>query len=155
MYFQILFFSFIFFPLKQMIRGILRTIPCQTSEMEILAKIISRLHSLHIFAESMILDDWQDSDYACDDTVSITFCLLKMWLILIIFTIILKMSPWEYYYMIYFIILSCSASIKELIVSKFCVRNPSHLKLMTFFWDDIRGTSLLQQGLYPQKLDNR
>ena len=37
--------------------------PCQTSKMEVFAKIVNRLQPLTIFGESSILDFWQGSKY--------------------------------------------------------------------------------------------
>ena len=38
--------------------------PCQVCEREIFAKIVCGFELLTIFAESFILDVWQDSEYA-------------------------------------------------------------------------------------------
>ena len=40
--------------------------PCQTLKVEVLSKIVSDLYFLYIFANSSILDVWQDSEFASE-----------------------------------------------------------------------------------------
>ena len=40
--------------------------PCQTSKMDVFAKIVNGFSSLTIFAESSVLDVWQESEFASE-----------------------------------------------------------------------------------------
>ena len=45
--------------------------PCETDEMELFTKTIKSFQLLTIFAESTILDIWQDSEYASVSSTTI------------------------------------------------------------------------------------
>ena len=53
--------------------------PCQTTKMELLAKIINSWKPLTIFVKSFILDIWQDSEYTSGHCAKKSWIVSKTW----------------------------------------------------------------------------